>query len=386
MICAGEISGDMYGAAIVREIRKQATVPIEFYGFGGDNMKAEGVELYAHVSRTAVMGFWEVFKNFKFLLHLKRMIHGLLSTRRPDLVFTLDYPSFNLKLAADAKSRGIPTVHYICPQVWVWREGRIPKIADALTKLITVFPFEPDLFKETDLDAVFLGHPLADQVADTLSRPPAELPWGKGRRIAVFPGSRHSEIKRILPIQLEAGIILEKRFGSCTFMIPAPTAEAKEQIGSVLSEIDNKPQNIVLCDGHSREILRQADAGIIKSGTSTLEASMMLCPHVLIYRVNIITYLIGRLLVKGVSHIGLVNILAGKNVTEELIQYNATPENIASVIERIMTDNATREAMLEDMRKVNANVGEPGASARAASEILKTLYRARQAEPGKPGQ
>lgn len=378
LICAGEISGDMYGAAIVREMRAQSACPLEFYGFGGDLMKAEGVELYAHVSQTAVMGIWEVIKNIRFLAHLKRTIHGLLSARRPDLVLTLDYPGFNLKLAADAKSRGIPAVHYVCPQVWVWRKGRIPKIARSLTKLITIFPFEPPLFDGTGLDAVFLGHPLADQVAETLSREPSALPWGEGRRIAIFPGSRHSEINRILPTEIAAAVLLEKRLGPCSFLIPAPTAEARCQLESALAKIEKKPASLAICDGNSRDILRQAEAAVIKSGTSTLEGSLLLCPFVLVYRVSSISYPIMRRLITGVAHVGLVNILAQKEVTKELIQDDATPEAIADEIERLLTANAVRETMLSEMRAVNDLVGKPGASARAATAVLDLIYGYKQ--------
>ena len=373
LICAGEISGDMYGAAIVREMRAQSATPLEFYGFGGDLMKAQGVELYAHVSQTAVMGFWEVLRNIRFLMRLKRAIHGLLSTRRPDVVLTLDYPGFNLKLAADAKSRGIPAVHYVCPQVWAWRKGRIPKIARCLTKLITIFPFEPPLFEGTGLDAIFLGHPLADQVAETLSRPPAALPWGDGRRMAIFPGSRHSEINRILPTQIAAAVLLEERLGPCSFLIPAPTAEARAQLEEALAKIEHKPSSLAVCDGNSREILRQSKAAVIKSGTSTLEGSMLLCPFVLVYRVSAASYRIMRSLVTGVSHVGLVNILAQKEVTKELLQQDATPEAIAYEIERLLTDAAARETMLAEMRAVNALVGKPGASARAAAAVLDLI-------------
>lgn len=373
LICAGEISGDMYGAAIVREMRAQSATPLEFYGFGGDLMKAQGVELYAHVSQTAVMGFWEVLRNIRFLMRLKRAIHGLLSTRRPDVVLTLDYPGFNLKLAAYAKSRGIPAVHYVCPQVWAWRKGRIPKIARSLTKLITIFPFEPPLFEGTGLNAVFLGHPLADQVAGTLSRPPAPLPWGEGHRIALFPGSRHSEINRILPIQIAAAVLLEERLGPCSFLIPAPTAEARAQLEEALAKIEHKPSSLAVCDGNSREILRQSKAAVIKSGTSTLEGSMLLCPFVLVYRVSAASYRIMRSLVTGVSHVGLVNILAQKEVTKELLQQDATPEAIAYEIERLLTDAAARETMLAEMRAVNALVGKPGASARAAAAVLDLI-------------
>jgi len=374
LISAGEISGDMYGAAIVREMRAACKAPLEFYGIGGDLMKAEGVELFAHASETGVMGFWEVLKRYRFFSALIKKITGLLDTRRPDLLLTIDYPGFNLRIAEQAHNRGIRTVHYVCPQVWAWHKNRIPKIARIVDRLITIFPFEPALFDSTGLNVTFEGHPLADQIAATLAEPTPALPWGKGHRIALFPGSRKNEINRLLSDEMEAALILEKKIGTCAFMIPVPTPAARETVLAILGGIKEKPAQVSVVDGQSRHILRQAEAAVIKSGTSTLEGCMLLCPFVIVYRVSAVSYAIMRHLVTGISHIGLVNILAKKMVCRELLQDELTPKAIADELERIICDADYRATMLSEMRAVNAQVGTPGATARVAAEVLKELF------------
>ncbi len=373
LVCAGETSGDMYGAAILRELRAIAPRPLECYGIGGDAMQAEGVELFAHASVTGVMGFWEVLKRYRYFSRLLKTITGLLDTRRPDVLLTIDYPGFNLRIAEQAHRRGIRTLHYVCPQVWVWHRERIPKIARIIDRLVTLFPFEPALFDGTGLNVTFEGHPLADQVAATLAETPPALPWGPGRRIALFPGSRPAEVARLLPVEIEAARRLETAIGPCSFIIPAPTPTTRRAVEAILARLPHKPATLAVSDGQSRHILRQAEAAVIKSGTSTLEASLLLCPCTVVYQVSPATYAIARRLVKGLKHVGLVNILAGREVCRELIQGAMTPEAIEAEMRRILDDAAYRAAMLDGMREVNARVGLPGATARAAAVVLEEI-------------
>ena len=373
LVCAGETSGDMYGAAILRELRAIAPRPLECYGIGGDAMQAEGVELFAHASVTGVMGFWEVLKRYRYFSRLLKTITGLLDTRRPDVLLTIDYPGFNLRIAEQAHRRGIRTVHYVCPQVWVWHRERIPKIARIIDRLVTLFPFEPALFDGTGLNVTFEGHPLADQVAATLAETPPALPWGPGRRIALFPGSRPAEVARLLPVEIEAARRLETAIGPCSFIIPAPTPTTRRAVEAILARLPHKPATLAVSDGQSRHILRQAEAAVVKSGTSTLEASLLLCPCTVVYQVSSATYAIARRLVKGLKHVGLVNILAGREVCRELIQGAMTPEAIEAEMRRILDDAAYRAAMLDGMREVNARVGLPGATARAAAVVLEEI-------------
>ena len=224
MICAGEVSGDMHAAALMRALRAAVDRPIVFRGFGGDAMRAEGAELFYHTDRIALIGITPVLRNLPFLLGMIRHMKREIRVWQPDIVLTVDYPGMNLRLARFAHDRSIKTVHYICPQVWAWRRGRIPKLARILDLLLCILPFEPALFKQTSLDARFTGHPLVDRAAETRAAPPVALPWNGTHRIALLPGSRASEITRILPRLLAAATLLEERLeGDCSFIIPAPT-------------------------------------------------------------------------------------------------------------------------------------------------------------------
>ncbi len=371
MVLAGEVSGDMYAAGIIEALR---TLPsfsdAEFFGIGGDKMRAAGVELFADVSQTGVMGIWEVAKRWRFFYRLLRDMKELMRTRRPDLLLTIDYPGFNLRMASEAKKEGIRAVHYICPQVWAWHKNRIPSISRSLDRLITVFPFEPELFEGTHLRVSFAGHPLVDCVRETLSGPVPVVPWGDGVRLALLPGSRKTEISRLLPLMVRAAKKIEDASGPCSFIIPVPGAVADFAKRILLSQSD-LPTNIFIFPDSSRFVLAQARAAIVKSGTSTLEASLARCPFIIVYKVSRITFEVGKLLVKGIKNIGLVNILAGREVCPELLQNDATPEKMAELVCEITSDGARRDQMLRDLDQVNEGLGEAGALLRAAEIVAE---------------
>jgi lipid-A-disaccharide synthase len=373
MIVAGEASGDMHAAALARALRRLSPRPILFRGIGGDAMRAEGVELLEHIDRTAVMGFWEVLVRLPSFAGLLRAMTRELGVWRPDLLLTVDYPGFNLRLAARARRRGVRTLHYICPQVWAWRRGRVRRIAAVLDGLIALFPFEPACFAGTSLKPVFAGHPLTDRARETLARPPAALPWGPGRRVALLPGSRAGEVGRLLPAMLGAAAILERRTGECSFLVPAATSAIRALVGETATRCRERPRHLAFVDGQAREVLRQAEAAVVASGTATLEAGLMRCPAVLVYRVAWPTYVAGRLLIRGVRHIGLVNIVAGREVMPELIQGACTPAAIAAHLERLLNDGAARASALAGMEEVNRALGAGGAAERAAQAVLALL-------------
>lgn len=374
LICAGEVSGDMHAAALMRALRERLQRPAAFRGFGGDAMRAEGAELLYHTDRIAIMGITPVIRNLPFLLgmisHMKREILAW----KPDLVLTVDYPGMNLRLAKFAHDGGFKTVHYICPQVWAWHRGRIPKIARMLDLLLCIFPFEPALFKETPLRAVFTGHPLVDRAAETRAAPPVPLPWQGAHHVALLPGSRASEITRILPTLLEAAALLEKRLGGdCSFVIPAPTAKMRALGEQVFASSPVKPQRLAFVDGQARQVMMQAHAAAVASGTATLEACLMRCPTALVYTASFITFLAAKLLVKGVKHLGLANIIAGREVMPELLQHDFTPERVSDQLYRFLKDEKVRQQTLADLDATNALLGEGNASGRAADAIVQAL-------------
>lgn len=377
MVCAGEVSGDLYGAALVRALRARLGADTEFFGLGGDRMREEGVELYEHASRTGVIGLWEVAKRARFFSRLLRRLRGALAERRPDLLLTVDYPGMNLRLARAAKGLGIHAVHCVCPQVWAWRRGRIPKIAASLDALVCFFPFEPELFEGTGLETFFCGHPLVDSVAASLREeeggPP--LPWGPGRRVALFAGSRRGEVRRILPDVLAGAALAEEAVGPCSFLLPVPTAERAEEVRAAISATARRPRRVEVVEGRSRRVLREAEAAVVKSGTSTLEASVVGCPHLVVYRVSWLSSVILRRLITGVRWIGLSNIVPGKDVAKELIQDALTPEAVRDELVALLCDPARRAAQLSDFAETRRLLGGGGAIERAADFIVGGLAR-----------
>ena len=376
LICAGEVSGDMHAAALMRALRERLGRPVQFRGFGGDAMLAEGAELLYHTDRIAIIGITPVLMNLRFLLGMIRHMKRVILDWRPDLVLTVDYPGMNLRLARFAHDHGLRTVHYICPQVWAWHRSRIPKIARFLDQLLCLFPFEPDLFRDTPLKPQFTGHPLVDRAAETRAEPPAALPWQGTHRIALLPGSRTSEITRILPRLLAAAARLEQRLGGdCSFIIPAPTPKMRALGESVAAAAADKPARLAFVDGQARQVMLQAHAAAVASGTATLEACLMRCPTVLVYTASRVTYLIARLLVKGVKHLGLANIIAGREVMPELLQDAFTPERLADQLHLYLSDPAARARTLADLDATNALLGTGNASGRAADAIADALAR-----------
>ena len=373
MICAGEVSGELYAANIMHEIKQRlgSECSVEFFGIGGDRMVAEGAEIIAHVSQTGVIGIWEVLKRARFFTKLKKQLENMVDTRKPDILFTVDYPGMNMRIAEYAHNKGIKTIHFICPQVWAWHQERIPKIARIFDHLITIFPFEPKLFDGTGLDCQFLGHPMVDVIAETKREPAPELPWGNGHRIALFPGSRRNEIARLLPDILKAAVLIEAEVGECSFIIPTPTAEIDKLVRAELARCKQVPRQLALCPGNSRHVLMQSKAAIIKSGTSTLEAALIGCPHIVVYRVSKLSGMILRRLIKGVKNVGIVNIVAGREITPELLQEAVTPERMASELVPLIKEGDARQQQLAALQGVCDSLGAEGAIARAG-EFIKS--------------
>lgn len=377
-IVAGEASGDQHAAPLMEEIRAQAGRPVVFRGIGGDAMRAAGQEQLLHCDEISVIGLWEVLRRIGFFFGLFRRMKRELAEWKPDLLLTVDYPGFNIRLAAAAKKMGITTVHYICPQVWVWRRDRIWKIAKALDGLVTIFPFEPECFAPTTLRPVFAGHPLADRAAETLTAPEAPLPWAEGcRRIALLPGSRPGEIARLLPTMLGAAALLEKRLGgAASFVIPASSPTIRRMIDTTVAAAPDKPSRLAVVDGLARQVLRQAETAAVASGTATLEASLMLCPTILIYRGSWLSYRLAKFVLRKVGRIGLANLITEKrDVMPELLQYDLSPKSLADALAKYLEDPAARAAAIEALREVNATLGEGGAAKRAAAAVLDVAQR-----------
>ena len=373
-ICAGEVSGDMHGAALMQSLKSRSSVNLEFRGFGGDAMKAEGAEILYHTDQTGVCGITPVLMELPFLLRMMKHIKHDILEWQPDLVLTVDYPGMNLRLAKFAHEQGFKTIHYICPQVWAWHRSRIPKIAKFLDLLLCLFPFEPQHFAGTNLKTIFTGHPLVDRIQETLSQEQPEFPWKGQFKIALLPGSRAGEITRILPRMLDAAVKLEQKLNSdCSFIIPCPTEKMRIKAEQVAAAHPRHPKHLCFIVGQARNLLMQADAAAIASGTATLEASMMLCPSVLVYAVGRITCLLARILVRGVRFAGLANIIADKEIIPELLQDDFTPERLSEQLYQFINDTQLREQTIINLKAANALLGNGNAADRTADTILDFL-------------
>jgi len=370
MIVAGEISGDMHAAGLLRAVHRRDK-NVVFFGIGGDALEKAGMEITVPAREMAVLGLSEVLRKYFFFRKTFRATVALMRARRPDAVLLVDYPGFNLRLAAEAHKLGIKVIYYICPQVWAWNRGRIPFMARNVDCLISIFPFEADVFKNTSLKVEFVGHPLIAPAAAACAESPPELPWAGGAHVAILPGSRRQEIDLILPVMLKAAAELRKKINSAGFIIAAASPEAEGRINQVLAEMKMSGQCAVI-EGQTRQILRQAAAAWVCSGTATVETALMRCPMVVVYRVRLLTYLAGRLLIR-VPFLGMVNIVAGKGICPEFIQQAATPDNLARAIEPLLSEGKTRSEMIGELDTVRKLLGEPGAEERAAKVVLREL-------------
>jgi len=352
MIVAGEVSGDQHAARLVRDLRA-ARGDVEITGIGGEALRREGVHTLYDVRDMAVVGFLEVVSRLAFFRRVFRQMTERLESDRPDALLLVDYPGFNLRLAAKARALGIPVLYYVSPQVWAWHKSRIPKMARILDLLMVIFPFEVEVFKGTGLKTVFVGHPLVESVKRTLARPSPELPWPAGeRRIGLLPGSRRQEIQRVLPAMLAAARELRRRDPATAFLIPAASAEIREQIVRQLDALPPEDRAAVaVVDGQMREILRQARAAMVCSGTATVETALLHCPLIVVYRTAALTYWFGRRIIR-VPWLGMVNLIAGRELCPEFIQGAARPGAMADAVEALAADTPERQIQLAGLAEV----------------------------------
>jgi len=341
LLLAGEESGILYANRIAAKVRERFP-EVEIRGYHDYGFETGDL---------AVFGYFAVLKRIFFFLRVKRTMERAMDEWRPDAVCTVDYPGMNLKLAAYAKQKGIRAVHVVCPQVWAWHQGRIPKIEASLDKLCCFFPFEPKVFKPGF--AEFVGHPLAENEVEG-GRLKVEQ-WNAQPVVAILPGSRLGEIEKILPTLLEAAGIIAKKFPDVSFVIPAANAKARNAIAMRL-KVEGWRLNggrVTLIDGGARKLLERATCAVVASGTATLEAALARCPTVLVYRVGAVTAMIARRVIKGIRHVGLANIVAEKAGAEcpmpELLQENFTVPSVVAHLEKWLNDESARAEAVEKL-------------------------------------
>jgi len=371
MIVAGEASGDLHGANLVREAMK-LDPDLCFFGIGGPRMREAGVETLVDSSRMAVVGLVEVLSHSGVISHAYLTLRRILGTDPPDLLILIDYPDFNLRIARLAKGAGIRVLYYISPQVWAWRVGRVRKIGQVVDRMAVVFPFEVPFYEKEGVPVTFVGHPLVDTIHPSMSRDEGAKFFGldpNRQTIGLFPGSRRGEIRKLLPVILESARLLKERFPAAQFILPlAPGLDRQE----IEQQLRLSGLEVTIAEGQVYDVIQLCDAIISVSGTVTLEIALMGVPMVIIYRVSPLTYEIGKRVVK-VDHIGLCNIVAGERVVAELIQDEAEPVSIAGEIGRILTDPAYAAGIRSRLASVRGKLGSGGGAARVARLALSML-------------
>jgi lipid-A-disaccharide synthase len=371
LISAGEVSGDMRAAGLVRAL-KAVWPDARFTGLGGPEMRAAGVETSCDIADLAVMGFGEVLRRLPFF---SRVLSRTVETARrlkPDAVILVDYPGLNLRLAEQAHALGLRTVYYVCPQVWAWHRSRIPRMARIVDLLLTLFPFEPACFDGTGLRVRFVGHPLVDRVAESQAATELPLPWNGSPRVALLPGSRSQEIERILPAMWAAAGRLQQRHPGAGFLIAAASADAERAIRARFARRAGGPARWDVVTGATLQALHQAHGAMVASGTATVETALMRCPMIVVYRTSPFTYGLARRLVR-IPHIGMVNLIAGRRVCPEFIQDDARPDAMAEALAPLLVESAERTAMLGGLDEVIRALGPGGSDTRAAREIAAYL-------------
>lgn len=366
LFVVGEASGDLH-AGQVAEALKAAAPDIPLVAIGGGHLRRAGASILVDVAELAVMGFTEVLAHIPRHARLLRQLTARLRSGRVGLVILLDYPGFNLKVAAAARAAGVPVLYYITPQVWAWGAGRLATLAERITKAAPILPFEEALLRAHGVDATFVGHPLLDRAADLPSAAEARERLGLDASapvLAVFPGSRRAEVARHLEPFIATAELLRRRHPGLQVVVSvAPTVA-----------IDVRQCPFPLVRDASFTVLRAATAGLLKSGTTTLEAAVAGLPHVIGYRTSAVTYAIARRLVR-IPHIGLVNVVAGREVAREFVQGAFVPEAVASALEPLLApESAARETAKADMAAVRDRLGTPGAARRVA-DMAWALWR-----------
>jgi len=372
LMVAGEVSGDLHGSHLMEAIQRLEP-EVKFFGVGGEGLERRGMELLYRSHSLSVVGITEVFVKLRTILKALRGLKKFLEKEKPDLVILIDFPDFNLRLAKIAHRRGIPILYYISPQVWAWRPNRIKSIARLVEKMVVLFPFEVPLYESAGVDVEWVGHPLLDIVKPILSKEEAFQQFGldpKRRTIGLLPGSRVQEVKRLLPPLLASAHLLQQEIPDLQFVIPLAPGIPKTIL---LSYIKNSPVKVV--EHYPYDVMNLSDLLITASGTATLEGAILGKPMIIIYKVSQPSYWIGRALIR-VDHIGLVNLVAEKEIAPELIQKDVHPQRIADEALRILRDPILSRKMADSMGEVRQRLGEPGAAQRAARIVTSLLHTA----------
>lgn len=364
LIIAGETSGDIHAANLIQSLRKLNS-NLRFFGIGGKRMESQGVELIERMEKLSVVGIFEVFFKFHNIFFAYRKIMQSAAKTPPEIVILVDYPGFNLRMARIFKKRGATVVYYITPQVWAWGRSRVHLIKKYVDKAIVIFKFEEDFFKQYGISATFVGHPLLDleKEKNTLDKKTLGLNEGDFT-IALLPGSRESEVKGMLPVMLKAAALIAKK-KEARFLLLKSSGVDESVYGGILKKTSLRPAVI---KDNTHGCLSLSDFVLTSSGTATLESALMERPMLITYKLSFFSALIFKLFA-DTRFIGLVNIVAGREIAPEVLQYDATPKRLAEGILSIISSKEKMGEQVSGLREVNRLLGQSGASMRAARII-----------------
>jgi lipid-A-disaccharide synthase len=383
MVVAGEASGDLHAADVLAELRRRRP-DLQAFGMGGPRLQAAGLERLFDAREISVMGIAEVLPRLPRIWRVFRALVRAAADRRPAAALLVDVPDFNLRLARKLRRLGVPVVFYVSPTVWAWRRGRVRQIARDVDRMLCILPFEEEFYRTRGVRARYVGNPVVEQV------PPPGAPEQFRRALglepgrptlALLPGSRRSELHRLLPPMVESAALLARDRPGLQIVVPiAPGLERAPVEQAFLA----RGLHPTLVDGRAAEVVGASDVAVVASGTATLETALMLRPMVVVYRMSALSWAVGRLLVR-VAFVSLVNLLSGRRLVPELLQSALRPEAVAAEVRRLWTPGAEREAQLEGLRTLRARLGDGPTASRVADEVLEVLdARAKDAGPSTP--
>ncbi|MFC1666977.1 lipid-A-disaccharide synthase [Candidatus Omnitrophota bacterium] len=371
LIVAGEPSGDLQAAHLVKSL-KAIHPNLEIFGIGGKKMREAGVEIAYDIVELAVVGFVEVIKHLGTFKKVLEKLLMLLETKRPDAVILVDYPGFNLRFAKYVKKKNIPVIYYISPQIWAWGKNRVSEIKKCVDKMVVIFGFEEELYKEAGVKVSFVGHPFLDIVKPCWKKEETAKHLHlkhSSIKVSLLPGSRAKEIEKHLPAMLKACELIKRELPDTEFILSRRKELDKSIYNKIISASKIKPHSL---ENRPYEIMDVSDLVMVSSGSATLETAIMEKPMVIIYKTSFITWLLASNMIK-IPDIGLVNVVAGKRIVPELTQFQVNASNIARESLNILNNKKTREDIKKDLRKVKEKLGEHGAVERAAHIIQKFL-------------
>ncbi len=377
MIIAGEASGDLHGAKLVRAMQK-VRPELTFCGMGGKELLAAGVDILFDAKKIAVVGLAEVISHLPDILTAQKILRKTIKKEHPELLIIIDFPDFNLMLAKFAKKLGIPVFYYISPQVWAWRPGRVKTIAQRVDRVGVILPFEEEFFRSRGLIADYVGHPLLDSVKITKNRRKfckEQTIDPESLCIGLLPGSRKKEIVSLLPILLKSAQRVQKqKQQKMVFLIPLASTISKSEIRENGLDKFGSNLDIRIITENRYDMMAACDAAVVVSGTVTLELALLDTPMVVIYKVSPGTYRMGKLLInKDLKYFSLVNLIGGKEIVPELFQDEVNPERIETELSAILFDQQKRSIMLQGLKDVRDKMGKAGASEKAAELALGLL-------------